>query len=74
MVLRDKVGADLVADLAGPVGAFLGKADPADGRVSRRHLAAKQAHAAASDDGEADALGVAISHSLPRRALELLDA
>ncbi len=55
VALRDEIGADFGGDFAGAVRVFLGEPDPFDRRMARRHLAAKQADAAAADDGEADA-------------------
>ncbi len=57
VALRDEIGADLGPDFAGAVRILFGEPDPLDRRMTRRHLAAEQADAAAADDGEADALG-----------------
>jgi hypothetical protein len=59
MALRDKIRVDLGRNLAGAVGVLLGEPDPFHRRMARRHLAAKQADAAAADDGETNAFGVA---------------
>ena len=67
MALRDEIGVDLRRHFAGAVRVFLGKADPFDRRVARRHLAAEQADAAAADDGEADALGGFFHEFTPAR-------
>ena len=53
----DEIGADAARRRRRRDWILLGDADPLDGRVPRRNLAAKQADAAGADDGETDAWG-----------------
>src|SRR5262245_1761047 len=57
MALRNEIRVDPGAHLAGAVRVLFGKTDPFDCGMAGRHLAAEQAHAAASDDRKSDTPG-----------------
>jgi hypothetical protein len=57
MTLRDEIGADFRAYFSRAVWVLLGKANPFDRRMARRHLAAEKPHAAAADNRQANTLG-----------------
>ncbi len=74
VALRHEVGVDLRSDLAGAVRVLLGKADPFDRRVARRHFTAEQADPPAADNGKADAFGLFLQLFSPARTFCLNSA
>src|SRR5512136_2102077 len=67
MTLRDKIRLDLRTDFASTVWIFFGEPDPLDGRMARRHLAAEQSDATATNDREAHSLGRFLHWFTPAR-------
>ena len=70
----DEIGTDAGRDVAAAIMVELGDADPFHRRMSRRHLATKQADPAGADDGQPNALGVLLHTFSPARFLALSSA
>jgi hypothetical protein len=57
-----------VRHVGGAIRVLLGEADPVDGQVARRNLAAKKADPPTPDDGKPDTIGCLRAHALPHVA------